>query len=165
MIVIADTSPLNYVVQLGLLAEFQSLYGNVVLPRAVFQELQNARAPHLVRKWAAQLPEWVQVREPRLNDPSLPHHLGAGEREAISLAVELNADLLLMDDLPGRKAAHERGIPLTGTLTIVWQAAILSNFDLEEALRKLDQLGFRVSEEVLNDVRASYRANLPPETR
>src|SRR5579864_4720928 len=134
MIVVADTSPINYVVQLGLLNEFQAIYGRIILPGAVFEELQNPRAPREVRIWATGLPDWVELMEPRLNDPTLPLHLGKGERQAINLAVELNADLLLIDDLPGRSAAHQRGIPLTGTLTFIWQAAILSSFDLEEAL-------------------------------
>jgi predicted nucleic acid-binding protein len=119
----------------------------------------------IVRIWATRLPEWVEVKEPRLSDPKLPAHLGIGERDAINLAVELNADLLLIDDLPGPKAATERGIPLAGTLTIVWQAAILSSFDLENVLVQLRQLGFRASDAVLNDVREAYRVNRPTDPR
>ena len=164
MIVVADTSPINYIVQLGLLNEIQTIYGKVILPRAVFEELMHPNAPGQVRAWATRLPDWVEVKEPRLNDPKLPAHLGLGEREAINLAVELNADLLLIDDLPGRKAAHERGIPLTGTLTIVWQAAMLSSIDLENALAQLRQLGFRASDDIVNEVREAYRANRPPDS-
>jgi predicted nucleic acid-binding protein len=162
MIVVADTSPINYIVQLGLLNEFQTIYGKVILPRAVFEELRHPSAPGPVRAWATRLPEWVEVKEPRLSDLKLPPNLGIGESEAINLAVELNADLLLIDDLPGRKAAHEHGIPLTGTLTIVWQAAIISSFDFEYALAELRRLGFRVSDEVLINIRDAYRANRGP---
>lgn len=158
MIVIADTGPINYIVQLGLLSELQAIYGSIILPQAVFDELRNPRAPSKVKDWTSSLPDWVEVRKPRLADPHLPGQLGAGETEAINLAIELNAGMLLIDDLPGRRAAHERGIPVTGTLTIIVQAAILSSFDLEPVLQQLRSLGFRVSDAVLDSIRHAYRA-------
>lgn len=157
MIIIADTSPLNYILQLGLIREFQIIFGELVIPEAVHRELYDSAAPSEVRAWAANLPEWVKVRRARRSDPTLPKNLGAGETEAISLALELKANRLLIDDLPGRRAAEQRSIPVTGTLTIAWQAALISNLDFEVLLNRLRSLGFRASEEVIARARSKFR--------
>jgi predicted nucleic acid-binding protein len=141
-----------------LLSELQAIFGTVILPRSVFDELQDPGAPTAVRKWVASLPGWVAVKEASFTDPKLSTQLGLGETEAINLAVELKADILLIDDLPGRKAARDRGIPVTGTLTIVLQSAILSSVELERALNDLLRLGFRASDAVLDTIREEYRA-------
>lgn len=156
MIVIADTSPLNYFLQLGLIRELEIIFSEIVIPEAVHSELTNSESPIEVRTWALQLPHWVKVLRARSADPTLPRNLGAGETEAINLALELNAARLLIDDLPGRRAAQERGIPVTGTLTITWQAALISNLDFEVLLDRLHLLGFRASEAVVARVRREY---------
>jgi predicted nucleic acid-binding protein len=48
MIVIADTSPLNYLIQLGLIEELRTIYGRVVLPATVRKELEHLRSPDSV---------------------------------------------------------------------------------------------------------------------
>ncbi|HTX75350.1 MAG TPA: hypothetical protein VMD29_04015 [Terracidiphilus sp.] len=156
MIVIADTSPLNYFLQLGLIPELEIIFGELVIPEAVHKELADSASPNEVRTWALRLPQWVRVHRARTADPTLPPNLGAGETEAINLALELNAARLLIDDLPGRRAAQQRGIPVTGTLTIAWQAALISNLDFEVLLDRLHSLGFRASEEVIARVRREY---------
>jgi predicted nucleic acid-binding protein len=98
VIVVCDTSPINYLVLIGHIDVLFSLFREVVIPSAVFSELKHARTPQEVRQWIAQPPAWLQVRSPTSVDPSL--RLGRGETEAISLALELKADLLLMDDRP-----------------------------------------------------------------
>jgi len=158
MIVVADTSPLNYVVQLGLVSEFHAIYGEVVVPQAVHRELLHPGSPLLVQLWAASLPEWIEVKQASVFDATLPSHLGIGEREAISLAIELNAAMLIVDDLAGRKAVKARRIPVTGTLTFLWQAALLSRLDFEAKLEELNKLGFRASESVLEGVRQAFKA-------
>jgi predicted nucleic acid-binding protein len=70
----------------------------------------------------------------------------------------VRASRLLIDDLPGRRAAERRSIPVTGTLTIAWQAALVSNLDFNLLLSKLLALGFRASDDVLDLVKHEYAA-------
>lgn len=159
MIVIADTSPLNYLIQLELIENLPSIYDEIVIPPAVLQELSNLGSPLVVRDWACSLPDWVIVRSVDALDPTLPIRLGVGEREAISLAIELHAGMVLIDDLPGRNAAEERGLSITGTLTILLQISLLFGFDFEMKLAELVQLGFRASKSILERIREVFQTN------
>jgi predicted nucleic acid-binding protein len=119
MRVVAETSPLNDLVLLAQTAVVPALYTRVVLPPAVVTELQDAEAPGEVRIWVGTLPAWCAVRRPAsLGDPETFAHLGAGEREAMLLAQELRAEVVLMDAQDGRQAARSRGLTVTGTLGV-----------------------------------------------
>jgi predicted nucleic acid-binding protein len=63
MIVVADTSPLNYLIQLGVQELLLQIYERVIVPEAVMRELGHASAPTQVREWLDQLPSWLDVRE------------------------------------------------------------------------------------------------------
>ena len=56
MLVVADTSPLNYLLQAGLMYVLPKLYGNIVIPEEVRDELLAADAPAIVRDWAEHFP-------------------------------------------------------------------------------------------------------------
>jgi predicted nucleic acid-binding protein len=77
--------------------------------------------------------------------------LGAGECEAISLAKELNADLILIDDRKARLAAIERGLTVAGTLNILELASIKNLLELSEVFDKLKNTNFRVSQILLDE--------------
>lgn len=109
-LVIADTSPLNYLVLIGHVDILPALFERVILPSAVWDELKHAKAPSAVTDWIASRPAWVDVRRTsHLHTGSL-EMLDAGEEAAIALAVELHADLLLMDDEEGVIAARAKGL-------------------------------------------------------
>lgn len=95
-LVIADTTPVNYLVLCEAIDVLRPIYGRVVLPSAVFQELNHACAPRAVRNWVTSLPDWVAVKTPVRPDPHT--NLDLGEREAIALARELKAVELLIDE-------------------------------------------------------------------
>jgi|SRR5579884_705013 len=61
MIVVSDTSPINYLVWIGAIGLLPRLYDSVILPQAVYEELTRPEAPAPVRAWATQLPEWATV--------------------------------------------------------------------------------------------------------
>ena len=90
MIVVADTGPIHYLVLSGFIGTLHDLYGVVVLPEAVRDELSHPAAPDEVRAWTAALPSWVSVRTPGSGTGF--ERLGPGEREALRLALELRAD-------------------------------------------------------------------------
>lgn len=94
--IIADTTPLNYLVLIKAVEILPKLYGGVLIPPAVKAELAHSNTPEPVRAWVAQPPSWLQVQSPqRPIAPSLSH-LDVGQRKAISLASELQTALLLM---------------------------------------------------------------------
>jgi len=62
MIVVADTSPLNYLVLIEEVGLLPAIFGNVLVPTSVFHELQHPRTSLKVREWVANLPVWVEVR-------------------------------------------------------------------------------------------------------
>ncbi len=96
MIVVSDTSPLNYLIQIECVHVLPALYTQVVIPRMVYTELRAPRSRPEVATWVSQPPEWLQIMDP--TTPWEPLDLDAGEAAAIALARELGADSLLMDE-------------------------------------------------------------------
>src|SRR5579871_238206 len=117
MIVIAGTSPINYLVQIGEIEVLPKLYDSILIPPSVRNELEHPHAPDAVRRWIEQPPDWLQVRASSLTPDSklLEADIEVGERDAILLAQELAADELIMDDMSGRREAERRQISVTGT--------------------------------------------------
>lgn len=115
MIVVADTSPINYLVLIEEIDILAKMYRRVVIPHGVLEERLRPSAPLLVRNWIHQIPAWLEVCSPvNAPDESL-ESLDSGERDAIILAIELSADQLIVDDRQGRREARKRGIPVMGT--------------------------------------------------
>ena len=105
MIVVADTSPLNYLIQIDCDELLPQLYGRILIPAAVKQELGHRSAPLSVHAWLGRIPNWVDIAVPSSSfEPELAF-LDLGEREAIQLAEERHAELLLLDE---RKGALKR---------------------------------------------------------
>lgn len=147
MIVLSDTSPINYLVLTGHIDILPTLFGQVVIPVAVLTELHHSGTPELVRQWINLPPPWLQVYTPEQVDPLI--HLGEGEMEAICLAVEMHATLVLMDDRRGRREAELRGLSVAGTLNVLEAASQRGLLDLSETITKLRQTNFHVAETIL----------------
>jgi uncharacterized protein len=121
-VVISDTSPLRALAHLGHMQWLQELFHQIRLPPAVASELRHppsALAAVDITGWhflVIQSPSNVQrVSEFRLR-------LDAGEAEALALAEELHADVVLMDELAGREVARQCGFTVLGTLGILLRA-------------------------------------------
>lgn len=82
--VVADTSPLNYLVLIHHINLLPELYGRVLIPESVLEELSAIETPQLVRNWATNLPEWIEVLPATPLDDAGLTRLHAGERDAIS---------------------------------------------------------------------------------
>jgi predicted nucleic acid-binding protein len=149
MIVVADTSPINYLILINEIDILQKMYGTVVIPPAVLEELQNLSTPVRVRTWLGNLPSWFQIRAPFLPADASLANLDPGAREAITLASELHADQLIVDEREGRNAALQRGIPVIGTLGVLREAATLGLLNIHKAVQLLKATSFYVSPEVL----------------
>ncbi len=150
-LVIADTGPVNYLLLIGHINILPALFEKVILPSAVRDELSDPDTPLSVRDWMADPPSWVEVRHTMspLVDASLGE-LGAGETEAITLATELHADLILMDDRRGVTAALQRGLVVTGTMGLLTRAARQGILDLADAFEQLKRTNFRYRQEIMD---------------
>jgi predicted nucleic acid-binding protein len=152
MIVIADTSPINYLILIGEIDVLEVLFDHVLIPSAVHAELRHPRTPHDVRSWIARPPAWLEIRTPsRTADASLAR-LDAGEREAILLAEEFGAEQIIIDETLARKEARRRQIPLTGTVGVLITAANMGMLNLNDALNRLRQTNFHISQSILDQI-------------
>ena len=129
----------------------QPLYTSVLVPQTVAGELQQADTPDAVRTWIAQPPDWCEIRPDPPSDPSL-QFLDPGERAAITLALSLDADRLLIDEWEGRAEAERRHLFVTGTLGILAEAHQQGLLDFEAALTRLRQTNFYMSAALVNRV-------------
>jgi predicted nucleic acid-binding protein len=160
MIVVSDTTPINYLILIGHIEILRELFGQVFVPQAVMDELHNPGTPEIVREWADAAPTWLEVRQASQTSLAGISKLGAGESEAIALAGELNADAILMDDRKGAKESSRQGLLAIGTLAILVKASQRRLLDLTAALRELSQTNFRfpraeVIEALLQESRVS----------
>lgn len=152
MIVVSDTSPINYLV----LIEFQhllpKLFERILIPEAVRRELQAHGTPEPVRQFVAAAPDWIEVR----SAPDIPAtltHLDSGERETLALALAVAANFVLVDERIGRQAAENHGVEVYGTLGVILVAAERNLVSLGDALGRLQTTNFRVSPRLLKSVR------------
>lgn len=152
MIVISDTAPLNYLVLIGQQELLAKLFERVIIPQAVWTELQAEGTPESVRSWLANLPAWLEVKHTNLAADAALVTLGEGEQEAILLAQELHADLLLIDDKDGRLEASRRNLTVVGTLGILDRAAERGLLDLPDVLARLEQTSFRATPMLLKSL-------------
>jgi predicted nucleic acid-binding protein len=106
--------------QLHLLREF---YQEIMVPDAVWREVTAAGGSRAGANESLQARQqgWLKVQRPgnRSLVASLQTTLGAGEAEAIALAAELRATLLLIDESDGRRQARALGLVVTGTLGVL----------------------------------------------
>ena len=149
MIAVSDTSPICYLILVGEPDLLSKLFTQVLVPRSVVCELRHADAPALVREWASHVPSWLRVED----DPAGPitglEKLQAGEQSAILLAERTSPDLLLLDEKSARRVAGERGIPVTGGLGLLGEAASRGLLDLAGAIERLRRTNFRYSPALL----------------
>lgn len=121
-LVIADTGPVNYLILIGYIDLLPRLFEKVTLPAAVQDELMDIGAPPEVRSWASDPPVWVELLETHGVKRGFVG-LGEGEAAVIALAELLHADLLLIDERKGVRAARSQGFRVTGTLGLLEMAA------------------------------------------
>jgi predicted nucleic acid-binding protein len=144
--IISNTSPLQYLHQLGALDVLPKLVGTITVPPAVQDELSAGR------KLGLNLPDiqsldWINVRRPS-SSVALPMvtDLGAGEREVLALALESADAVCVLDDALARQVACALQLRITGTLGVLIdakRAGLISA--VRPQLDQLDSLGFRLA--------------------
>lgn len=143
MIVVSDTSPLTALLTVGEVNILQKLFHEVVIPEAVQRELKRGHQ---------QLPHWIRVQS--VSDHAkvirFAQSVDLGEAEAITLATELHADHLLIDERKGRRLALQERLPIVGLLGVVLMAKNCSLIvSARQLLDRLDnEAGIYLSNEI-----------------
>ena len=140
MIVVSDTSIITSLIQVGHVELLRLLHGTVLIPRAVQLELLRTHAI---------VPAFIEVRDVagRARVADLEAELDLGDAEAIVLAKESNADLVLIDEKLGRQVALREGLRIAGLMGLVVEAKLRGLIgSVRELVRQLEaEAGFRVS--------------------
>lgn len=143
--VVCNASPLIALEQIGRLNLLPDLFETVTIPPAV----QRETAPTVM------LPDWVRpysLTHP-IGPTILQASLGPGESEAISLALELEARLVILDDRPARRLAQSLGLPVIGTLGLLLTAKQKGWLDaIKPHLDTLLEHDFRVSPRLYDQI-------------
>lgn len=155
MIVVSDTSPITNLAAVNQLNLLQQLYNNIIIPEAVNLELTGVSVP-VPGTVEVQTLDWIETRRVANRNlvTQLQQELDEGEAEAIALAIELNANRLLIDERRGRAVASRLGIKFTGVLGILIIAKrqglisavkpVLDELIITAEFRVADQLYFRI---------------------
>jgi predicted nucleic acid-binding protein len=154
-LVIADTGPLNYLIQIRQIELLPRLFERVAIPNAVTAELSHPLAPASVRDWIHAPPVWLEVHHTGML-PGIAD-LDEGEAAAISLALSIQADLVLIDERAGVQVARTSGLRVTGTLGILDLAAERGLIVFADAISELERTSFRRPTAVLNALLAKHQ--------
>jgi hypothetical protein len=120
MIVVSNTSPLSAFLHINRLDILQNAFGTILIPEAVLFELQKEQKfTHDIQTLLTT--EFIKVLKVKNRNahPHLSTILDPGETEAIQLAIEQEADLILMDEKEGRNEANKIGIKVMGVLGVL----------------------------------------------
>ncbi len=146
--VIVNTSPLQYLHQVGQLDLFPRLFGRIIVPEAVLVEITAGR------RAGVSLPQleafdWIDLRSPASPVAGLrAWDLGAGESAVLSIALELPGSWAVLDDKLARRAATHLNLPLLGTLGILLRAKYAGHLPaVRPVMNRLAALGFRLAPE------------------
>ena len=121
--VVSNTSPLIHLAKIGQLNLLQEFFGDIAIPRAVYEEciIEGEERKEIARIKNA---DWLHIYD--VNDKNLvtvlQSEVDKGESEAIALALERNANLILLDDAEAREKARLYHLKITGTLGILLRA-------------------------------------------
>ncbi len=137
--IISDTSCLILLDKIGELSILNKLFGNIITTSEVAEEFGQT------------LPAWFEIKEP--NDKNyqaiIEASLDKGEASAIALAIELDDCLLIIDDLKGRKFAHQLGLTIIGTIGVIVDAKLAGIIpSVKPILSKIKSTNFRLTQQL-----------------
>jgi predicted nucleic acid-binding protein len=148
-LIVADAGPLIGLARVDVLSILKDLYGEVLIPPRVADELELSQGRPGSRPLATAVADgWLQIEAPHRTEDlrSLELLLDAGEAEAILLAEEHPGDLLLIDERRGRSVAKGRGVPVIGTGGVLLFAKRQGRIErVLPALSRLAEAGYRLS--------------------
>lgn len=149
MKVVSNSSPLIFLSAIGMLDMLKVEFGEILVPEAVYYEVTSNE---LKGSNEVKCADWIKVQAvKRIEALSFMPMLDRGEESAIVLAIEQDADLVLLDDLAGRRAAMMQGLNVMGTLgflKVMHRKGRIKNF--KAVLDSLQKNGFWMAAELYN---------------
>jgi predicted nucleic acid-binding protein len=149
--VVCNTSPLQYLHQIGVLEILPAIYGRILVPQAVVNEISAGRQAGVSLPDLASL-DWVEAREVAPTSWPVPRDIHRGEAEVIALARLSGNAKVILDDLAARKHAKLLGLIVTGTLGVLLKAKekrLIGN--LRPHTESLTACGFRLADSTRNE--------------
>jgi len=137
--IISDTSCLILLEKIGELDILHKLFGTIITTSEVAEEFGQT------------LPSWFELRQPTNKNYQtiIEASVDKGEASAIALAIELGDCLLIIDDLKGRKFAHQLGLTIIGTIGIIVDAKLVGIIpSVKTILAKIKSTNFRITEQL-----------------
>jgi len=159
VIVVSNSSPLIALAKIGKLHILKEVLGEIVIPKAVWYEVV-VRGRGKPGAEEVEKADWIKVKEvkDRLSVEVLKGEIEVGEAEAIVLAKEVDADLLIMDEKIPRIIAESIGLTVIGSLAILYVAKKrgLIEGDFDEIIEELRSKGVRFSDDVIDKLKRKW---------
>lgn len=157
MATIINSSPLIFLSRLAWLEEAIRSFDELILPEAVADEIavKNDDAARAVQQAIVSKQLTVKKTTLRLLVQQLQQRLGKGESEAIALAVELQAERIILDDNAARKEAMRLGLNVRGTLAIIRKLhiqGVIKIASVDERYQMLSKIHFRIERRIVEDI-------------
>ncbi len=149
-LVVSNTTPVSNLIRIGQLPLLERLFGRVLIPEQVAEELEQGK--HILGDYREAPGAAALITEVPLDGPllrQLAMRLDEGEARAIALALAWRASLVLMDELAGRKVAAYHGLRCVGTLGVLLEAKRQGHVEqLGPLVEALERASFRMSAEL-----------------
>ncbi len=150
--IVCNTTPIISLLKIGKLQIMKDLYNEIAIPQEVFNEIEAGKNKEYYLDLSKI--EWIKIEKIR-NEESLTYFLDLdkGEAEAIVLATEKNADLIILDETLGRYHAKHAGLKITGTVGILIKAKQLGFIpELKPLLLELRAKNVWLSDNFINEI-------------
>ena len=167
MIVVADTTPIITLMKLQRLDLLEKLFDTVLVPNAVFEELISNSNYLTEAQMVVECPFLKRLEVSDRQSIKILHEvvgLDVGESEAIALAEENHADLLIIDERKGRRVAKQMELKITGTIGILLQAydcKILSQEEILSCSERLRNSRIRISDSLFELIINHVKTKVP----
>lgn len=153
MIVVSNSGPLIALSKIKHLDILEKFFGEIIIPEAVWIEVVEEGEGRPGAEDVKDSP-WIKVNKVKnkIGIEALKHEIGIGESEAIILAMELNANIILIDDKIARGIAGSMGLKVAGTLSIIYEAINnkLINENFSEIIKIMRKNNIWISDEIID---------------
>jgi predicted nucleic acid-binding protein len=152
MLIVSDTTPLHYLIQIEKIDLLPQLFDEILTPIEVIEELSHPNTPQDVKAWISKSPDWLTVLPSPSDAFSRVTGLDKGETAAIALALDYQAEAILLDDRRGARSAELLGLSVITTFGVLERAAVQGLVDFRNAVGDLATTNFWLPpQEIIDD--------------